>query len=236
MAVITLNVEPGGCRAEKAWPASASTLPFSALSTAAPPKVLPSAAAVASCRSASIVVRTGSPGIGARRAISVLPSSPEANSLPPGVPERTSSNASSRPLVPAGVPLGKPAAFISCWRSGGGSEVSPVTMPPLPLVVRPPAGPWASGVRSAARIGARFGTFVSLINSSPSPRPGKTRLGCQLTPPSATGTAISPLTSPNAVVWIVVGRATTSVPSWSIGPRVSPTATAVAVAVVASRS
>ncbi len=47
--------------------------------------------------------------------------------------------------------------------------------------------------------------------------------GCQLTPPSATGTAISPLTVPNAFVWIVVGRATTSVPFWSIGPRASST-------------
>ena len=64
VVVITLKVEPGGCGAEKAIPARASTEPCRASSTATPPRRPARAATAAACSAGSIVVCTGRPGTG----------------------------------------------------------------------------------------------------------------------------------------------------------------------------
>ena len=168
-------------------PARASTSPSRASRTAAPPKVPPSAAAAASWIAGSIVVRTGSPFCGSVETSSSRSPPPTASSSPPGVPARRSSNASSRPLVPASEPSGKPRASSAARCSPFGSEISPVTMPPAPLVTRASAGPSASAERSAARIAARSGSRVLRSTRWPGSRPGKTRWGAQSMPSSPYG-------------------------------------------------
>ena len=106
-AVVTiLKVEPGGCGAEKAIPASARISPLRGSSAAIPPKRPASAVTAASWRRVSIVVRTGGEGAGRARAITRSP----ASSTPPGRPASLCSNASSSPFWPTGQVRGNPFA------------------------------------------------------------------------------------------------------------------------------
>lgn len=106
-AVVTiLNVEPGGCGAEKAMPASARISPLRGSSAATPPKRPASAVTAASWSRESIVVRTGRAGRGRARATTRLP----ARSAPPGRPASRVSNASSSPFCPTGQSSGNPCA------------------------------------------------------------------------------------------------------------------------------
>ena len=119
VVVIILKVEPGGCGAEKAWPARARTSPLRASSTAMPPTRPARAETAASCRSGSIVVFTGAPARGSASArIRVEPpASLTASSEPPGLPARRALKACSRPLTPTGVSGGKP------WRASASGVV-----------------------------------------------------------------------------------------------------------------
>ena len=105
VAVITLNVDPGGWGVENAKPATPRTSPLRASSTTTPPYVSPSAATAAGWMSGSIVVFTGLPRTGsalARIRSSGSPSA-DARSWPLGCPGRSELKASSSPLVPASV-------------------------------------------------------------------------------------------------------------------------------------
>ena len=178
MEVITLKVDPGGCGAEYPSPASASTDPLRASSTAAPPYRLPSASTVVCWSSGSIVVRTALPRTGSVVAstrpppISLSSAALTASSWPPGRPARRSLKASSSPEIPVRVSGGKPAIASSRPCSGSGSPTSPTTARAAVLTDRAAAGPSASGVLSAARIGARGGARVRRLSSSPSSSAG----------------------------------------------------------------
>ncbi len=106
VAVTILNVEPGGCGAENASPASARISPLRGSSAAMPPKRPARPVTAASCRRVSIVVRTGLAGFGRARASTRSP----ASSSPPGRPARRSSKACSSPFWPTGQSRGKPRA------------------------------------------------------------------------------------------------------------------------------
>ena len=64
VAVMILKVEPGGCGAENARPATPRTSPVFASITATPPYWSPSAVTAAVWTSGSMVVLTSSPGVG----------------------------------------------------------------------------------------------------------------------------------------------------------------------------
>jgi hypothetical protein len=110
VVVTILKVEPGGCGAEKACPARPRTAPLRASSTAIPPLRPASAATAASCRVGSIVVFTALPGRGSdwARIRESPPLFDWASSSPPGLPARRVLKALSTPLIPTGVPGGKP--------------------------------------------------------------------------------------------------------------------------------
>ena len=106
VVVTILKVEPGGCGAEKAMPASASTSPLSGSSAAMPPKRPASATTAASWMRVSIEVRTVSASFERARASGREP----ARSSPPGRPRRRASKARSSPVCPTGQSRGKPWA------------------------------------------------------------------------------------------------------------------------------
>ena len=95
-SVTILNVEPGGCRPEKAIPASARISPVRGRTTATPPRRAPFATSAARCTAGSIDDRTAVAGRGCVRASTRLP----ARSSPPGRPATRSSKTRSRPEVP----------------------------------------------------------------------------------------------------------------------------------------
>ncbi len=229
-----LKTEPGGWGEENAIPASALTSPLVASRTAMPPKRSPSAPTVVSWRPGSIVVFTGSPGVGSESARMRSPGT--ARSWPPGVPASRESKACSRPLVPTSVPGGKPAARTASFWSPFGTPTSPaMSIADGPSgEVRATDGPFASAAPSAARISARSGARVRRSSCSSGPRPGKTRLGCQATAPSSTGTSTVSDTFPNAFVSAVAGASTTSASPDDVGPFASPTAIDSVVAVVSA--
>ena len=85
--VMILNVEPGGCGADTARPASASTEPSRGRTTATPPSLPPSAAAAARCSPGRMVAWTERP----RRRLTVATTRSPKRSCAPGVPARRSS-------------------------------------------------------------------------------------------------------------------------------------------------
>ena len=106
-AVVTsLKVEPGGCGAEKAMPASARISPLRGSSAATPPSLPASPTTAASWSPVWIVVWIAGAARGRARASTRLP----ATSSPPGRPRRRFSKASSRPLCPTGQSRGNPRA------------------------------------------------------------------------------------------------------------------------------
>jgi hypothetical protein len=78
-----LNVEPGGCGADTARPASASTAPSRGRTTATPPSFEPSAAAAARCRPGRIVVCSVRPRTAFVLATTRLPNSRRIAGCPP---------------------------------------------------------------------------------------------------------------------------------------------------------
>ena len=223
VVVIILKVEPGGWGAEKAWPASARTLPLRASRTAMPPDRPASAETAETWRAGSIVVFTGAPAFGSdwARMRAELPEPATASSEPPGLPASRALNACSRPLTPTGVSGAKP------WRARAGRSAasaiptSPVTsIAALPRgCTRASAGPSASVEPSAARIGARGASAIWFSRCSPRCSPGKTRLGSQSIPPSAKGRSTSASTGPKATVSASIVTGTTVAPPVEAGFR-----------------
>ena len=126
-------------------PASASTSPFAASMTAAPPNVLPSAAAVASWRSGSIVVRTGSPCLRLGR--------DQLLALALADREQLAAGRAGQEVVEGQLEAARPGQRRPRGSRGprapraahpSARTISPVTMPPAPLVTRASAGPSAS--------------------------------------------------------------------------------------------
>ncbi len=89
-------------------------------------------------------------------------SSATASSVPPGLPARRVLKACSRPLIPTGVPGGKPGARAPLVVVHRRLPTSPVTsIAELPRGGRGPRpAPSASGVPSGARIGARGASSI----------------------------------------------------------------------------
>ena len=201
LTVTILNVDPGGCSASKAMPATASTWPLAGSSAITPPYWPPSALTAALCNVGEIVVRTVLPARGATLAstrslpavavlavavpvvaVPVVGDWPAgawtASSSPPGVPRRRSSSASSRPLTPTIALPGTPCAS-SAWRLPAGiGPTSPATASAAAPSgeLRCPAalaGPSASADPLRASSAALGGSSVRLLNTSPARRPGK---------------------------------------------------------------
>ena len=84
MVVTILNVDPGGCRPEKAIPEKASTSPVRGASATMPPSRPPSAVTAACSTGSEIVVRTA----GAWRGLVRLSTRAPATSSPPGRAEQ----------------------------------------------------------------------------------------------------------------------------------------------------
>ena len=96
VAVMIFIVEPGGCSAEKAIPASASSAPVRGFMTTIPAYCPPSAATAARSIAGAIVVLTGWAGTGATEASVRCP----ASSCPPGLPARRFWKTRSSPSSP----------------------------------------------------------------------------------------------------------------------------------------
>ena len=167
------------------------------------------------------------PSTGSLEASSSRSPSPTASSSPPGRAGRgrrrtRARGRSSPPARPRGSRGPRAPSRCSPLRA---RPISPVTMPPAPLVTRASAGPSASGERSAARIGARFGQPRLAVELLALLQAGEDQVGRHsIALVADRARAISPSIVPKAVVSIVTGSATTLSPSWSSGPRVSPTA------------
>ena len=92
--------------------------------------------------------------------------------------------ARSRPLIPTGVSGGKPCAARFGSSSSGASPISPVTsIAAVPSgCSRSVAGPSASGVPSAARIGARGASSVSRFQLLAAAQAGEDEVGRPVDP------------------------------------------------------
>ncbi len=171
VSVMILKTDPGGCGAEYAMPASASTSPSDGRITATPPKRPASAATAAPWIAGSIVVRTAVPRRGATEASTRSP----ARSTPPGRPVSSASNSRSRPVSPTDASAGTPRRASSAARSGGAGPMRPATSAATAPSSEARASPSASGVPSRAWIAARGGSDVVRDSFSPGRSPGWTR-------------------------------------------------------------
>ena len=200
MVVIILNVDPGGCRPEKAIPEKASTSPVRGWSATTPPRRGPSAVTAACSTGSEIVVRTAGAWCGWVRLSTRAP----ATSSPPGVPSRRSSKIRSRPDTPTSASAGTPSAESSSRRSGGIGPSWPTTCG-ASSEGEDRSSPLASTVRSRASRVARAGIFVARRRRSPGASPGKTSARDQSMPSPVAGRTTSPATVPNARVGMRTG-------------------------------
>ena len=176
VVVTILNVEPGGCGAEIAIPASARILAVRASSAATPPSLPASAVTAACCSRLSIVATAGRDG----RGVLTASTRSSAFSSPPGVPSNSRWKARSRPETPTGVSRSKPRAKSSrrSRRSSLSATDPAIDAPVSPSGdVRASAGPSASTLASADRIRARSGTWLRRDRDSLSPDRGARGVG-----------------------------------------------------------
>jgi hypothetical protein len=200
VAVIILNVDPGGCSPEKPMPAKPSISPVRGWIATTPPSRPPSAVTAACSTGSEIVVRTAGACCGRVRRSTRVP----ASSSPPGRPISRSSKIRSRPETPTSASDGTPSRPSSSRRSGGIGPSVPTTCEATGDD-EARSSPLASTVRLRASSVARGGICVTRRRRSPAARPGKTRARDQSTPSPVVGRTSSPSTVPNARVGMLTG-------------------------------